>query len=72
MVFLMSEDLYGSIEVVIFPRDYEKNQSRLEVDGKIFVQGRVQLEDEKDGKLIGSVISRFDEMPRRLASGFAD
>ena len=34
--------------------------------------GRVQLEDEKDGKLIGSVISRFDEMPRRLAIGFAD
>ena len=72
MAFLTIEDLYGSIEVVIFPRDYEKNQSRLEVDGKIFVQGRVQLEDEKDGKLIGSVISRFDEMPRRLAIGFAD
>ena len=72
MAFLMIEDLYGSIEVVIFPRDYERNQSRLEVDGKIFVQGRVQLEDEKDGKLIGSVISRFDEMPRRLAIGFAD
>ena len=72
MAFLTIEDLYGSIEVVIFPRDYERNQSRLEVDGKIFVQGRVQLEDEKDGKLIGSVISRFDEMPRRLAIGFAD
>ena len=72
MAFLTIEDLYGSIEVVIFPRDYERNQSRLEVDGKIFVQGRVQLEDEKDGKMIGSVISRFDEMPRRLAIGFAD
>ena len=72
MAFLTIEDLYGSIEVVVFPRDYERNQSRLEVDGKIFVQGRVQLEDEKDGKLIGSVISRFDEMPRRLAIGFAD
>ena len=69
MAFLTIEDLYGSIEVVIFPRDYERNQSRLEVDGKIFVQGRVQLEDEK---VIGSVISRFDEMPRRLAIGFAD
>ena len=72
MAFLTIEDLYGSIEVVVFPRDYEKNSGRLEVDSKVFVKGRIQVEDEKDGKLIGSQIIPFDEMPRRLILTFPD
>ena len=72
MAFVTIEDLYGSIEVVVFPRDYEKNSGRLEVDSKVFVKGRIQVEDEKDGKLIGSQIIPFDEMPRRLILTFPD
>lgn len=72
MAFVTIEDLYGSVEVVIFPRDYEKNRELLEVDAKVFVKGRVQVEDEKDGKLIGSQICRFEDMPRRLVVTFAD
>ncbi len=72
MAFLTIEDLYGSIEVVVFPRDYEKNSEKLVVDSKVFVKGRVQVEDEKDGKLIGSRIFSFDEVPRRLTIYFRD
>ena len=70
MAFLTIEDLYGSMEVVVFPRDYEKNSEKLVVDSKVFVKGRVQVEDEKDGKLIGSQIYSFDEVPRRLTVYF--
>ena len=72
MAFLTIEDLYGSIEVVVFPRDYEKNSEKLVVDSKVFVKGRVQVEDEKDGKLIGSQIYTFEEVPRRLTVYFRD
>jgi len=72
MAFLTIEDLYGSMEVVVFPRDYEKNSDKLIVDSKVFVKGRVQVEDEKDGKLIGSQIYPFDSVPRRLSIRFAD
>ncbi len=39
MAFITVEDLLGTVEVVIFPRDYEKNQQYLEVDRKVFVRG---------------------------------
>lgn len=61
MAFLSVEDLVGAVEVVVFPRDYEKYSSMLLEDAKIFVKGRVSLEEEKDGKLICEQIVTFEE-----------
>ena len=72
MAFLTIEDMYGSLEVILFPRDYERNMEKLNVDARVFVKGRAQVEDLKDGKLIGSQVLFFEEMPRRLAVYFAD
>ena len=44
MAFLTVEDLFGTVEVVVFPRDYEKYRQYLEEDNKIFVKGRVSEE----------------------------
>ena len=52
MAFLTVEDLVGTVEIVVFPRDYEKNAQLMEVDDKVFIQGRVSAEDEKASKLI--------------------
>jgi DNA polymerase-3 subunit alpha len=72
MAFLTIEDLYGSMEVILFPRDFEKCSEKLIVDSKVFVKGRVQIEDEKDGKLIGSQVMPFEEVPRNLTVFFRD
>ncbi|NLL78738.1 MAG: DNA polymerase III subunit alpha [Clostridiales bacterium] len=66
MAFLTLEDLLGSIEVIVFPRDYEKNSARLVVDQKVFVKGKVSSEEERDGKLICESITSFDEIPKKL------
>lgn len=66
MAFLQLEDLAGSIEVIVFPRDYEKNAAKLVVDNKVFIKGRVSAEEEKDGKLICETITAFDEIPKNL------
>ena len=52
MAFVTVEDLLGTVEVVVFPRDYEKNRALLEIDQKVFIKGRVSEEDEKASKLI--------------------
>ena len=52
MAFITVEDLLGTVEVVVFPRDYEKNRDYLEADSKVFVRGRVSEEDDKPSKLI--------------------
>ena len=66
MAFLTVEDLVGTVEVVVFPRDYEKSQSLLNEDGKVFIQGRVSAEDDKASKLILEKIRSFDDVPREL------
>ncbi|MDO4444737.1 MAG: DNA polymerase III subunit alpha [Bacillota bacterium] len=66
MAFLTLEDLVGTMEVVVFPRDYEKNAAVMEVDSKVFIQGRVSAEDDKPSKLICEKITSFDQMPREI------
>lgn len=66
MAFLEIEDLYGVVEVVVFPRDYERNSQWLDEDAKVFVKGRVSLEEDKNGKLICEKIIPFDEIGRTL------
>jgi len=61
MAFINLEDLVGNVEVVIFPKDYEKYGNLLQEDAKIFVKGRVSLEEDKDGKLICEQIVSFEE-----------
>ena len=72
MAFLQVEDLLGIVEVVVFPRDYERNSQKLVEENKVFVRGRVSLEEDKDGKLICERITAFDEIPRKLWIKFKD
>lgn len=66
MAFLQVEDLLGAVEVIVFPRDYEKYGAKLIEDNKVFIRGRVSLEEDRDGKLICEKITPFDEIPKRL------
>ena len=66
MAFLTVEDLVGTVEVVVFPRDYEKCQMFLNEDARLFIQGRVSAEDDKASKLILEKVRTFDDMPKEL------
>ncbi|MCH5254643.1 MAG: DNA polymerase III subunit alpha [Lachnospiraceae bacterium] len=66
MAFLQIEDLLGTVEVIVFPRDYEKNADKLVEDKKVFVKGRVSVEEEKDAKLICETITAFEEIHKKL------
>ncbi|MBQ7058424.1 MAG: DNA polymerase III subunit alpha [Firmicutes bacterium] len=62
MAFLTVEDLYGSVEVLVFPNTYERYKDLTVEDSKIFVRGRVSAEEEADSKLIASVIIRMEDL----------
>ena len=66
MAFLQIEDLVGTVEVIVFPRDYEKNSMKLLEDNKVFIKGHVSLEEDRDGKVICERITAFDEIPKKL------
>ena len=72
MAFLSLEDLVGTVEVIVFPRDYEKNREYLEIDKKIFVKGRVSEEEERPSKLICETIIPFEQTKKELWVQFSD
>lgn len=72
MAFITIEDMVGTIEVILFPRDYEKYRPWLTEERKLFVRGRVSLGDENQGKLICEDLTAFEDVPRELWIQFTD
>ncbi len=66
MAFLSLEDLLGTVEVIVWPTDYERNGNDLEENCKVFIKGRVSVEEEKDAKVICEQVIPFERMPRKL------
>ena len=71
MAFISVEDLTGTVEVIIFPKDYERYQRYLNTDEKVFVVGHATVEDEQNGKIICEKIVPVDELPCELWLQFA-
>ena len=72
MAFLSIEDLMGTVEVMVFPKDYEKSKQYLNEDAKVFVKGRVSEEDGGASKLICETVIPFEDVPCELWIQFAD
>ncbi len=66
MAFITLEDLVGTVEVVIFPRDFEKNQMYLNEEAKVFIKGRVSEEDDEASKLICEQVIPFAQTRKEL------
>ena len=64
--------LTGSMEVIVFPKTYETYVDVLKEDAKVFIQGRVSQEEDRDSKLIARSVVSFDAMPREIWVRFAD
>ncbi len=72
MAFLTLEDLVGVLEIIVFPRDYERYKKYFEDEARLFVEGRVTIEEEKNGKLILERVYAFEETKKELWLQFAD
>ena len=71
MAFLTLEDLVGTVEVIVFPRDYERFHALLIEDEKVFIKGHANVEEDKNGKIICEQIYSFDDTKRELWLQFA-
>ena len=71
MAFLTVEDLFGTVEVIVFPRDYEKYHHLMNTDAKVFIRGKATVEEDKNGKLICESIVSFEDTKKELWLQFA-
>jgi DNA polymerase-3 subunit alpha len=72
MAFLTLEDLVGSVEVIVFPKDYESKRELFVEDSKVFIQGRASVGDDPVGKLICERVIPFSAVPKELWLKFPD
>jgi DNA polymerase-3 subunit alpha len=72
MAFIILEDLLGSVEVIVFPKDYESKRDLFVEESKVFIQGRVSVGDDPVGKLICERVTPFADLPKELWLKFPD
>ena len=72
MAFITVEDVFGAVEVLVFPRDYEKYRAQAVEDNKVFVTGRVNINEEENGKLVCESITAFEDVPKVCWIQFAN
>lgn len=65
MAFLTLEDLRGTVEVLVFPRQYTAYQTLLKEDAKVFIKGTASVSEE-ESKLICNQIIPFDGLVKEL------
>ena len=66
MAFITIEDLVGTVEVLVFPKIYEKNRPSFAEENKVFVRGRASIGDDPVGKLICEEVIPFTDIPNEL------
>ncbi len=66
------EDIYGNIQMLVWPKIYIQYGRLLEEDRKVFVRGRVQAKDEQDAELIVDEFIPFEEVPKEIWIQFND
>lgn len=65
MAFVTLEDLYGTVEVILFPRDYQKYRDLLVMDTGVYVRGRASVSEE-NGKLVAETVISMDAVPTEI------
>ena len=66
MAFLTLEDLFGSVEVIVFPRDYATYRPLVEEGKKVLIKGRVSIDSDADGKLICESMKDLEENGKEI------
>ena len=66
MAFITLEDLFGTLEILVFSNVLERYRRLVRENEKVFISGKVSMGDEEQGKLIADKIIAFSEVPREL------
>jgi DNA polymerase-3 subunit alpha len=69
MAFLSVEDMYGAIEVIVFPRIFTENAVKLQEGNVILLSGRLSLREDEDPKVICDLVQAVPDA-QHVPDGF--
>ncbi len=61
MAFIEIEDLYGTIEVVVFPNVFRKYKNIINEDSILIIKGNLNIKEDENPKLIANEITQLNE-----------
>jgi len=65
MVFVTLEDLYGTIDIIVFPAIYTNVSAFLTENNIILVKGRASVSEDKGSSILANAISDYDHINRK-------
>lgn len=72
MAFITIEDQVGSVETVVFPKIYQTYRQYIFADNKVFITGKVNVDEENGGKVICDKVIPFNSIPKDCWIKFSD
>ncbi len=72
MARIQLEDLVGTVDVIIFPNDFERQMNDIKEDMKIYVKGRVSVSEDANAQLVAVRIIPFDSIPQEVYVYYPD
>ena len=61
MAFVTVEDIYGSIEVVVFPKPYEKYKNLLLEENVLLIKGRISADSDEEATIFCEEVYELDD-----------
>ncbi len=65
MAFVTLEDLYGTIDIIVFPAIYTSVSAFLTENNIILVKGRASVSEDKGSSILANAISDYDHINRK-------
>ncbi len=72
MAFVTLEDVTGSVEIIFFPKEYERWRELLTEERRVFMRGRASIGDDPVGKMVCEKVLDIDDWPKELWVRFSD
>ncbi len=72
MAFVTIEDIYGSIDVVVFPDTFDRSRELLAPDSRVFIKGRASIGRDEKASLLAAQIFSIDDTAREVWIAFDD
>lgn len=69
MAFITVEDVTDSIEVIVFPKNYESFRALLEVGNVVLISGRLSLKEDEDAKLVADSVQPCPSKEKKKKEG---
>ncbi len=66
MAFVELEDLYGEVEVVVFPNVYERCREAVSADNVVVVRGKLNFKEEEMPKLLADSVVGIRDVEEKL------